>query len=73
MCSKVLSVVFIVVALASAIAASIGIQQGLATAVLVSRFFEIMIPALAVGALLKYLLHSNCSCKCEDECSCNKN
>ena len=71
MCCKILTSVFIVVALASAIAASIGIQQGLTSAVFVSRFFEVMIPVLAVGALVKYLLCGG-SCKCGDDCSCQK-
>lgn len=72
MCNKktfhiIIAVVIIVIALALAIAVSIWHQQGLAYIIFVSRFFDVMIPILGVGALIKYLTHS-CHCGC---CCCH--
>lgn len=70
MCHRITTVVVIILALAMAITVSVWPQQSLAFVVFVSRFFDVMLPILAVGALLKYLI---CSCGChhhhhEDTC-----
>lgn len=57
MCNKVLAGIFIIIALLLALLVSFWPQQ-MATAIHVTRFFDIMLPVLAVGALIKYL----CSC-----------
>lgn len=45
--------------------------QWMGQLILVTRFFEVMIPVLAVGALLKYL--SGCGSKCQCNCCHNGN
>ena len=59
MCNKVFAVIIIVVALILAILATVWPQERLADIIYISRFFDVMIPVLAVGALIKYL----CCCK----------
>lgn len=74
---KILSVITILVALALAVAATIWHEQGLNYILFVSRFFDVILPVLAVGALLKYLFgchhHHNggCGCQCGDKCQCS--
>lgn len=68
MCNKrtvnsILAAVIIILALAVAVAASVWHQQGLPYIMFVSRFFDFMIPILAVGGLIKYLL-TGCGCTC---------
>jgi len=58
-CNKIIIGIIVVIALVLAILVSIWHQQGLAYIIFVSRFFDVMLPVLAVGALLKYLL---CGC-----------
>ena len=73
MCNRVTATVVIVVALALAITVSVWHQQGLAYIIFVSRFFDVMLPVLAVGALLKYLLCGSCGCHHEhDQDTCHK-
>jgi len=72
MCHVVIASVVIVVALALAITVSVFPQKGLAFIMFASRFFDVMLPALAVGALLKYLICGNCSHHCNDDRSCKK-
>lgn len=55
MCSRVFAVIFVIVALLLAIVASVLPQDRLASIIYVTRFFDIMLPVLAVGALIKYL------------------
>lgn len=55
MCSKILAILFILIALILAILASILPQDKLVSIVYISRFFDVMLPVLAVGALIKYL------------------
>lgn len=68
MCSKIFAIVFVVVALLLAISASLLPQDRLATIIYITRFFDIMLPVLAVGALVKYLFcyHYSHSCKNSD-------
>ena len=55
MCHKIFALVFIIIAVALAISASILSHDHLVNIIYVSRFFDVMIPVLAVGALIKYL------------------
>lgn len=55
MCGKIFAVIVILVALIMAIAVTVLPQERLADLFYVSRFIEIMIPVLGVGALIKYL------------------
>lgn len=72
-CCKILIGAILLIALAAAVAVSVAPQQTMPYLVFVSRFFDVMIPVLGVGALLKYLLcHHGCHCgdKKEDASSC---
>lgn len=55
MCSKVLTWVFSIIAVLLAIFAVALPAEKLSYVIVISRFFEVMIPVLAVGALFKYL------------------
>lgn len=71
MCHRITATISIVVALALAITVSIWHQQALTYIIYVTRFFDIMLPVLAVGALIKYLICGSCTCHHNDE-SCSK-
>ncbi|MCK4608099.1 MAG: hypothetical protein KAT71_01345 [Gammaproteobacteria bacterium] len=60
---KLLAIVVTIIALALGVIVSFWHQQGLGYIIFVSRFFDVMLPVLAVGALLKYLF-CGCSCNC---------
>lgn len=70
MCNKktvhiIIAVIIIIIALALAVAVSVWHQQGLAYIIFVSRFFDVMIPILLVGALVKFLFFGvGCCCGC---------
>ena len=55
---KVLVVLVILIALALALLATFWPQARLADIIYITRFFDVMLPVLAVGALIKYL----CTC-----------
>lgn len=55
MCSRVFAFIFVIIALLLAVIASLLPQDKLASIIYVTRFFDIMLPVLAVGALIKYL------------------
>lgn len=68
-CKKALSIFIILIALALAVSMSFWHEQSIMYVSIVGRFFDGMLPVLAVGALLKYLL----SCpRSGDACSCEK-
>ena len=67
MCHRVTTAVVIVVALALAITVSVWHQQGLAYIIFVSRFFDVMLPVLGVGALIKYLICDSHGCSCNQD------
>jgi len=75
-CCKILIGTIITIALLLALAVSFGQQQAMTYVIFASRFFDVMLPILAVGALLKYLLcHKGCSCNCgekKEESTCCK-
>jgi hypothetical protein len=55
MCDKAISYTTVTVAVILAILASILSPEHLGTIMFAVKFFEVMIPVLAVGALIKYL------------------
>ena len=55
MCRKLFSFGVIAIAVVLAVLASFWPQQRLADIIYISRFFDVMLPVLAVGALVKYL------------------
>lgn len=61
---KVFAALVILIAVVLALVASFWPQDRLADIIYVSRFFDIMLPVLATGALIKYL------CKCCKCCQC---
>lgn len=75
-CKKIMAVVFIIIALVLAVLVSSPNKEAhLNLAIAISRFFDVMIPILAVGALIKYLVGcgSSCGCKQQDgKCACDK-
>jgi hypothetical protein len=66
MCGKLLTGLIILIAVILAVLASVLPPEQLDYVIGISKFFDIMLPILAVGALLKYL------CKCQKCCSCKK-
>lgn len=69
-CNKVLPAIFIIIALVLAVLVTFMAQKAMPIVINVSRFFEVMIPVLAVGALIKYIVgcHSHQCCHHEDTC-----
>lgn len=55
MCGKIFAIIIVLIALAVALLASFLPLEHISYAMLTSKFFDIMLPILAVGALLKYL------------------
>ncbi|MFT3742239.1 MAG: hypothetical protein QM752_06185 [Gammaproteobacteria bacterium] len=65
MCYKVYAIIVVVIAAIIALAVSALPQEKLMGLYYVSRFVEVMIPILGVGALIKYLF-SCCRCNRAD-------
>jgi len=55
MCNTVFKIIVIAIALILAVLATFWPQARLADIIIISRFFDVMLPVLAVGALVKYL------------------
>jgi len=66
-CTRITATIVIIIALALAITVSAKPQQSLTYIIFVSRFFDVMLPVLAVGALIKYLLTGH-----QDQDCCKK-
>lgn len=64
MCRKIFTGLVIAIALLMAILATVLPPEHIDYVIVVSRFFDIMLPVLAVGALVKYL----CSCPWKGHC-----
>lgn len=62
---KIWAIIVIVVALIIAILASVWPQDRLSDIIYITRFFDVTLPILAFGALIKYLA------KCKHECGCS--
>lgn len=70
MWKKALAATITIIALALAIIVSFWHSEGLDYIIFISRFFDVMLPILAVGALLKFIFtHGHCDCSC---CCCQK-
>ena len=52
---KILAIIITIIALVLGVIVSFWHQEGLGYIIFISRFFDVMLPILAVGALLKYL------------------
>jgi hypothetical protein len=66
MACKILAIIITLLAIALAVVVSFWNQAGLGYIVFVSRFFEVMLPIFAVGALVKYLF-----APCRSKCCCS--
>jgi hypothetical protein len=65
MAYKVIMTVVAVIAVILAILSVTFNREALTVVVVTSRFFEVMIPVLGVGALVKWIFfHCGCNCKC---------
>ena len=63
MAYKILAIVVTIIALILAVIVSFWYQPGVKFIIFVSRFFDVMLPVLGVGALLKYLFTYGSSCQ----------
>ena len=70
MCGKIGSFIVVIIALAMAIAASVIKPESIDSIIRISRFFDVMLPVLAVGALIKYLCHGGIHRHC-NTCQCH--
>lgn len=75
MCRRLFPAVVIIMAIIMAISASVAKPDYVDYIVVISRFFDIMLPILAVGALIKYLCcprGKGCRCSCDHckQCAC---
>lgn len=74
-CSSVFKYVVFAIALTLGVLVSFWPQERLTEILMVTRFFEVMLPVLAVGALTKYLIYPVGKCGfCKKGCqnnSCN--
>ena len=67
MCGKIFTIVIVLIAVIMALLAIFLPPEHIEYLIVVSKFFDVMLPILAVGALLKYL----CKCPtCAVKCSC---
>lgn len=70
MCGKVLAVIIILIAVVLAALASFMPADKIDVVIATARFFDIMLPVLAVGGLIQYLCKRNkCAC-CKCPCCC---
>jgi hypothetical protein len=68
---KILVITTVLIAIVLALMISVWHDLGLSYIVFVTRIFDVMLPVLAVGALIKYLFTCNHgSCCCGDDCCC---
>ncbi|MBU0455324.1 MAG: hypothetical protein ABIH77_05490 [Pseudomonadota bacterium] len=66
MLRKLFGIIMVVIAIASAVLGITLAREHLQWIMLVTNFFEMMVPALVVAALINYLWKSN-NC---DDCNC---
>jgi len=75
MCGKIYGVLVLLIALVLGFLVINVSMDSVDKVMMVIKFFDVMIPVLAVGALLKYVFcggKSSCCCCCKDG-SCGKN
>lgn len=68
MCGKILVIVFVLIALILAVLGVTLPPERIDFVVGISKFFDIMLPVLAVGALLKFLCKGSCGSSCGTKC-----
>jgi len=67
MCGKFLTLAFVIIAIIMGILAVVMPPEHIDFVIIVAKFFDVMLPVLAVGALFKYL----CRCtSCDNKCTC---
>lgn len=62
-CKRVLNFTIFTVAIILAVLVSVWPHERMTEILYATRFFEVMLPVLAVGALIKYLCYGNGECK----------
>jgi len=67
MCGKIFTVIIVLIAVVMALLAIFLPPQHIEYLIVVSKFFDVMLPVLAVGALLKYLCRCPVCPKCCDK------
>ena len=67
---KIWTIIIIAIALILAILVSVLPQTALPNIIYATRFFDVMLPVLAFGALIKYLAKCGCS-GCGSSCNNN--
>jgi hypothetical protein len=73
MAHKVTLWIILAIALLLAVLSITFNRDALTVVVVASRFFEVMVPVLGVGALLKYLCcHGKCKCCADGKCDTQK-
>ncbi len=74
MCGKIFTVVILLIAIVLAVLGSLLAPEHIDYVIVASKFFDIMLPVLAVGALIKYLCKCPKCCTCSAKCSpkCDK-
>lgn len=69
-CRKLFAGIIVLIAVIMGILVNALHPEQLEYVIVISKFFDVMIPILAVGALIKYLCKC-CSAKCCKCCTCN--
>jgi hypothetical protein len=70
MCRKLYAGLVLLVAVALAVLVNNVSIDNVDNVMLVVKFFDVMIPVLAVGALLKYIWCGGSKCGCGSKCKC---
>lgn len=66
MCGRIFTIAIVLVAVLMAVLAILLPPEHIEFLIVVSKFFDVMLPVLAVGALLKYICRcSSCGSKCD--------
>ena len=76
MCSKVYAGIFVIVAVLLAVLANVLPPDKIDYIITLSKIFDIMLPVLAVGALIKYISigghgGGKCGCRCKTCAGCS--
>jgi hypothetical protein len=75
MCKKLYAAIVILVAIVLAVLVNNVSIDNVDNVMLVVKFFDVMIPVLAVGALIKYIAcghRKHCGCASACNCACGK-
>ncbi len=69
MCGKIFTIIILLIAIVMAVLGSALTPEHIDYVIIVSKFFDIMLPILAVGALIKYLWKCPRCCNCSTKCA----